>query len=166
MVINFHSASSVLVCLGKTKTACVHGVSSFPRPSVVLPLFQSALFTIAHLSLSRPSSNPHSWDVVVSMTPSAMFEGSLAQPSLNKWNQSQKQLAPGEGGGFGNIPRGSGRKYWWVYCCDVNVCMCVCMFTYICVRKWMCVHVWPANGGRSHIMSFRLFSIFATVIMM
>lgn len=138
MVINFHSTASALVCLRKTKTAWVHGVYSFPHPSVVLPLFHPALFNITLPSLSRPPSNPHSWDVVVSVTPSAMCEGSLAQPSLNKWNQSQKQLAPGEGGGFGNIPGGSGRKYWWGCCCDVSVCV----FMYICVRACACVVGW------------------------
>lgn len=71
LVINFCPASSALVCLRETKTACVHAVSSF-YPSVVLPIFQSAPFNISHPSLSRPQSNPHSWDVVVSVTPSAV----------------------------------------------------------------------------------------------
>lgn len=143
VVINFYSASSVLVCLRKTKTARIHVVSSFPCPFVPPP-FYSALFNITHSSLSRPPSNPHSWDVVVSVTPSAMCEGSLAQLSLNKWNQSQKQLAPGEGGGFGNIPGGSGRKYWWD---AVGMWACVCVFMSICVCLCACMCGWLMVEG-------------------
>lgn len=108
------------------------------------PPFYSALFNITHSSLSRPPSNPHSWDVVVSVTPSAMCEGSLAQLSLNKWNQSQKQLAPGEGGGFGNIPGGSGRKYWWD---AVGMWACVCVFMSICVCLCACMCGWLMVEG-------------------
>lgn len=135
VVINFCAVSCALVCLRKTKIACIHGVSSFPHSSVVLPLFHCALFNITHSLFSRPSSNPHSWDVVVSVTPSAVWKGSLAQPSLNKWNQSQKQLAPGEGGGFGNKWGDSGRKYWWWFLCVHVYTLCVNVRT----NAWVCV---------------------------
>lgn len=158
VVINFCAVSCALVCLRKTKIACMH-VSSFPHFSVVLPLFYCALFNITQPLFSRPSSNPHSWDVVVSVTPSAMCKGSLAQLSLNKWNQSQKQPAPGEGEGFGNIWEDSGRKYWlWI------LCVCIMYIHYLLMSP--CVCVWLVGGGRLHITSFRLLSIFATVIMM
>lgn len=46
------------------------------------------------------------------------------------------------------------------------VVMKACAFVRICVQMCMHVHVRPVCNGRPHIVSFRLFSIFATVIMM
>lgn len=95
---NFHSASSVLVCLGKTKTnaSAVYTYTHIYKP-------HPALFS--NTRPSRSPSNPYSWHVLVSITPSATCEGSLAQPSLNKWNQSKKRLAHARGmGGFGSAP--------------------------------------------------------------
>lgn len=152
VVINFYSASGVLVCFRKAKTACVHGTTRSRHPSAALLQFRSALFNITHPSLSRLPSNPHSWVVVVSVTPSATCEGSLAQPSLNKWNQSQKQLAPGEGGGIWEYTGRFRQKIlmgmllWCESECAYD-CLCVYPCIYARMRTRVAAWRWKAAYG-------------------
>lgn len=84
-LINFFSASSVLVCLRKTKTARVPGVSGSTHPPwchLLCSHYFSLPSSVTSTPPPRSPCNPHFQRVPVS--PSATCEGSLVAPSLNK----------------------------------------------------------------------------------